>query len=85
MSPPEPKIYEVLPVAPGYLQISLHDGRTGILNMTRFLETKFFKRLAVKKYFKQVAILHNGAGIGWPEGQDLSVDTVIQHWERTTN
>ncbi len=59
------------------LYIEFNDGQKGIVDVTPFMESAFFNHLRDPNYFSQVSVFF--CGIGWPNGQDLSPDTLEAH------
>ena len=71
------KVVEVKPhfeTSPTSLWVHMADGREGIFDVAPYLRSDFFKELERKDYFAQVRLFFSG--IGWPNGQDLSPDTI---------
>jgi len=68
------KVISVKPIEGKKVEIVFSDGVCGVFDVTPYIRSDFFKRLADEKYFKQVSLFFNG--IGWPEGQDLGPDTI---------
>ena len=58
------------------LQVAMSDGRIGVFNALPYLNKGFFVELKNREYFAQVKLIHNGTGIAWERGQDLSADTI---------
>ena len=56
------------------LNVELCDGRTGVFDMKPYLDMGVFKELKDLNYFKRVRA--SFCGIMWPNGQDLSGDTL---------
>ncbi|MBM3422743.1 MAG: DUF2442 domain-containing protein [Chlorobi bacterium] len=56
------------------LFVELSDGRSGIFDVKPYLEKGVFTQLQDLSYFRQVKPLF--CGIVWPNGQDLSADTL---------
>jgi hypothetical protein len=63
------------------LSVELSDGRSGIFDVRPYLDKGVFNQLKDKNCFKQVKPLF--CGIAWPDGQDLSADTIA--YELKTN
>jgi hypothetical protein len=68
------KVIRALPLAGGYLEVELADGRRGLFDVTPYMTSEFFVALKQDDYFRQVRLFF--AGVGWPEGQDLGPDTI---------
>ena len=68
------KVVSVKPIEGKKVEIVFSDGVSGVFDVTPYIKSDFFKRLEDDKYFKQVGLFFRG--IGWPEGQDFSPDTI---------
>lgn len=68
------KVTRVAPLGGHKVAVTLSDGKSGTFDVTPYLTTDFFNRLADDDYFRQVRIFFGG--IGWPEGQDFGPDTI---------
>jgi len=73
------KITKVVPLDDFFLDIVTSSGVSGIFDMKPYMRGSAFRELENPAYFKQVRPAHRG--IRWPNGQDLSSDTII--WEIT--
>lgn len=72
------KIAEVIPKDGFVLYIKLDDGRSGLFDVTPYLESEAFAPLKVRAEFERV---HNGGYyIEWQCGADLSLDTIEARW-----
>lgn len=58
------------------LQVSLSNGKIGLFDVSGYIIKGFFKELANEDYLKKVYVDSSGMGIRWPNGQDLSADTI---------
>lgn len=58
------------------LRVSLSNGKTGIFDLTNYINKGFFKELADENYLKLVNVDSSGMGIFWPNEQDFSADTL---------
>lgn len=76
MSAPRIRIATVESAGGFLLKISLSDGRRGVFDVSPYLGSNFFAALRTPDYFAKVRPVFGGGGIAWPEGQDLSADTV---------
>lgn len=56
------------------LRVKLSDGRSGIFDMSPFLNKGVFKELKDPEYFRQVFVSHDT--VTWPHGQDIAPETV---------
>ena len=79
MSEAAVRIVKVAPMRQNRLRVSLSDGRSGIFDVSPYLGSDFFSALRSPNYFSQVHPIFDGYGIAWPDGQDLSADTVAHH------
>ncbi len=68
------KIIAVYPLSDGYLHVVFDDGRKGEIDTKPFMISDYFKELETPNYFSQVTLFFDG--VGWPNGQDLSPDTI---------
>ena len=73
------KITKVVPLDDLKLDIQTSSGVSGIFDVKPYLRGSAFRELEKPLYFKQVRPAHYG--IMWPNGQDLSSDTII--WDIT--
>jgi Protein of unknown function (DUF2442) len=55
--------------------VELADGRTGVFDMSPYLEKGLFKELKNISYFNQVGIQYGA--VTWPNEQDISPDTLV--------
>jgi hypothetical protein len=55
----------------------LSDKRHGLFDVAPYLRTPYFAELGDPSYFAQVQLFFRG--IGWPNGQDFSPDTIAAH------
>jgi len=69
------KITKVVPLDDFRLDIVTSSGVSGIFDMKPFMRGSAFRELENPSYFKQVRPAHHG--VMWPNGQDLSSDTII--------
>ena len=56
------------------LHVKLSNGVEGVFDVSPYVHKGIFTQLQDIEYFKQVRI--NFCGIRWPNGQDLSADTI---------
>ena len=68
------KIIKAIPLPDGILQIEMGDGRCGEFDVKPFMSSDYFSALKNHDYFQKVGLFF--AGVGWPDGQDLSPDTI---------
>jgi hypothetical protein len=71
-------IIEIIPKDNYLLYIKVEDGRTGLFDMSPYLDSEAFAPLKDRSEFKRI---HNGKYfIEWDCGADLSVDTIQTRW-----
>ncbi len=73
------KISKVVPLDDFLLDIVTSSGVSGVVDVKPYMREAAFRELENPAYFKQVRPAHHG--IRWPNGQDLSSDTLI--WDIT--
>jgi hypothetical protein len=56
------------------LEVKLDNGKSGIFDVTPFLDKGIFQELKDKRYFEQVQV--RGRSIFWPHEQDFCADTI---------
>ncbi len=61
-------------VKDGWLAVSLSDGKSGFFDVKPYCASDYFKELLNDDYCAQVKLFFRG--VGWPNGQDLSPDTI---------
>ncbi len=71
------KIVNVTALPDGFLDVAFADGRQGMFNVKPFMASDYFAVLKNQHYFNQVSLFFSG--VGWPDGQDLSPDTISAH------
>ena len=62
------------PLYDGHLFVELDSGESGVFDMRPYMQSNFFSSLKKPEYFNR-AFLEYGV-ISWPEGQDISPDTI---------
>ncbi len=62
------------PLHDGHLFVELDSGESGVFDMRPYMQSNFFSSLKKPEYFNR-AFLEYGV-ISWPEGQDMSPDTI---------
>ncbi len=72
--PCAPDVVSATAVGNATLQVSLADGRTGLLDVTWLLAYPAFARLKEPGYFRSVAVAFGT--VTWPEGEDISPESV---------
>ncbi len=75
------KIVKAVALPGGCLQVVLQDGRCGEFDVKPYMVSDFFLQLKDENYFKKVGLFFSG--VGWPEGQDLSPDTIAANLQVT--
>ena len=75
------RIVQVKPNSDYTLQIVTEDGRTGIFDVSPYLELEAFTDLKNRDAF--VKVMNGGYFIEWDCGADLSADTIEAHLENT--
>ena len=70
MTKPYIRVTSVKPLENHRLRVALSNGRKGVFDVSPYLGIGVFKQLKNPAYFAQVRKL--SAGVGWPDGQDLS-------------
>jgi len=68
------KIVKAVALPGGFLQVVLQDWRCGEFDVNPYMVSDYFAQLKNEDYFKKVGLFFSG--VGWPEGQDLSPDTI---------
>lgn len=77
------KVIDVRVKTTGVVLVEMADGRRGEFDVRPYMTSDFFRELENKAYFDQVRIFFHG--IGWPNGQDLSPDTVAAELREIEN
>lgn len=73
-------IVEIVPKEDYLLYVRAEDGRTGVFDVSPFLESEAFEPLRSREQFERI---HNGRYfIEWACGADLSADTIEARWRR---
>ena len=76
-------IAEIIPKEDHLLLVKADDGRSGLLDLTPFLDSEAFAPLKNREEFERV---HNGGYfIEWACGADLSADTIEARWQPLAN
>ncbi len=68
------KVKEVRPLSGFQLEVVFDNGETRYFDVTPYMEKGIFSALRHEGYFRQVAVKFDG--VGWPDDQDLSPDTL---------
>jgi hypothetical protein len=72
------RIEQVIPKKNGVLHIVSEDGRTGLFDVSPYLDSEAFKPL---KDWHEFSLVRNGGYfIEWQCGADLSADTIEVRW-----
>lgn len=72
-------IAQISPMADAKLHVQMEDGTSGIFDVTPYLQFPAFKALASESEFSKLT--NGGYYIAWACGADLSVDTIVAHWQ----
>jgi hypothetical protein len=76
-------IVEIIPKEDHLLYVKSDDGRTGLFDVTPFLDSQVFEPLKNREEFERI---HNGRYfIEWACGADLSADTIETRWRPLAN
>lgn len=70
------KVVSVKPLVDTKLLVLFADGTSGIFDVAPYIRGDFFQRLGDYSYFRLVGVFFTG--IGWPDGQDLSPETITE-------
>jgi hypothetical protein len=70
-------IREIVPLSGYMLRIVFENGRTGVFDVTPYLNDAAFLSLRQPENFRQIR--NGGYYIEWESGADLSVDTIDYH------
>ena len=65
------------------LSVKFNDGRSGSFDVKPFMTSDYFCALKNQNYFDKVDLFFSG--VGWPDGQDFSADTIAAHLCETEN
>ncbi len=68
----QPRLMAVHPIHPLKLQLEYETGEVKIFDVAPYATGSWYGRLMDQSYFSAVRLLPNGAGIEWPEGQDIA-------------
>lgn len=72
-------IVEIIPKDNYRLYVKAEDGKTGLFDVSPYLESEAFAPLKDRSEFERV---HNGGYfVEWVCGADLSADTIQARWE----
>ena len=71
-------ITSITPHSNYMLEISTKDGRTGVFDVSPYLESEVFSGLKEEQAFERVT--NGGYFIEWECGADLSADTIEARW-----
>lgn len=75
-------IIEVIPNDDYTLYVKTEDGKTGLFDVSPYLESEAFAPLKDQSAFK--SIRNGGYFVEWDCGADLSADTIQARWNTTT-
>ena len=76
-------IADIVPKENHLLYIKADDGRTGLFDVTPYLESEAFAPLKDRSAFERIH--SRGYFIEWECGADLSADTIQARWMPTAN
>lgn len=68
------KVIEAKPLENYSIAVKLDNGKSGIFNVSEFLDKGIFNELQDINYFRQVQV--HGRSISWPHSQDFCADTI---------
>lgn len=68
------KILEATPTENYRIVVKLDNGKSGLFDVSAFLDKGIFKELKDPGYFKLVKV--RGRSISWPHSQDFCADTI---------
>lgn len=68
----QPRLLSVEPMPQMKMLLSYETGEIKIFDVTPYANGSWFSKLKDREYFYKVHLLHDGAGIEWPEGQDIA-------------
>ena len=72
-------IAQIVPLADAKLHVQLEDGRCGVFDVRPYLQYPVFQTLANDSEFSKLT--NGGYYIAWACGADLSIDTILAHWQ----
>ena len=75
-------ITSITPHSNYMLEISAEDGRTGVFDVSPYLESEVFSGLKEEQAFARVN--NGGYFIEWECGADLSADTIEARWRNVS-
>ena len=76
-------IVEIIPKDDYLLYIRIEDGRTGVFDVSPYLNSEAFMPLREKNEFTQI---QNGKYfVEWDCGADFSLDTILARWKPVNN
>ena len=68
----------VQPLPEYQLYVEIQDGRSGIFDVSPYLDRGAFRELWDVHYFNQVGI--SMGAVTWPNEQDIAPDTLLAEW-----
>ncbi|MBN1576481.1 MAG: DUF2442 domain-containing protein [Chitinispirillaceae bacterium] len=68
------KILEAKPLENHTIAVKLDNGKSGIFDVSPFLDKGIFNELRDIIYFRQVKV--HGRSVSWPHSQDFCADTI---------
>lgn len=68
----QPRLTKVEPLPNMKLQLSYETGEVKLFDVSPYATGSWYSELKNEKYFRMIRLLPDGAGIEWPEGQDIA-------------
>lgn len=68
----QPRLTKVEPIAPMKLRLYYETGEVRLFDVAPYATGSWYGMLQNDGYFNRVALLPDGSGIEWPEGQDVA-------------
>lgn len=68
----QPRLTKVEPLPNMKLQLSYETGEVKLFDVSPYATGSWYSELKNEEYFKMIRLLPDGAGIEWPEGQDIA-------------
>ena len=68
----QPRLISVKPLPDAKLRLCYETGEEKIFDVMPYIIGSWFGDLKNAEYFSTVQLLPNGAGIEWPDGQDIA-------------
>lgn len=74
----QPRLIEVEPVCPMMLLLHYETGEIKLFDVAPYATGSWYGKLRDKEYFSTVRLLPNGAGVEWPDGQDIALHELYE-------